>query len=130
MAVSEIADNKWELEASKAPVGTLTGIAQIGMFLGFLALFGYIIGMSVVAMVTPAFSVLVTGVFSLISSSLARCSSVNGAPNVSSRSTWSTSPSLRCDSFTSIRPSSQPFRSAYIRNVIDVHAPSDDSNKL
>lgn len=53
MSRSEIADNKWELEASKAPVGTIGGLAQIVLFIGFIVLFAYILGMSVVAIVTP-----------------------------------------------------------------------------
>lgn len=53
MSRSEIADNKWELEASKAPVGTVGGLSQIMLFIGFIALFGYILGMSVVAIITP-----------------------------------------------------------------------------
>jgi len=53
MSTSEIADNKWELEASKPPIFTMPGLAQIGLFIGFIILFGYILGMSVVAMVTP-----------------------------------------------------------------------------
>jgi hypothetical protein len=53
MSRSEIADNKWELEASKAPVATIGGLSQIVLFIGFILLFGYILGMSVIAMVTP-----------------------------------------------------------------------------
>lgn len=53
MSASEIADNKWELEASKPPIGTPSGLAQIVLFMGFIGLFGYILGNSVVAIVTP-----------------------------------------------------------------------------
>jgi hypothetical protein len=53
MSASEIADNKWEVQASKAPVGSIGGLAQIVLFIGFIILFAYIIGMSVVAIVTP-----------------------------------------------------------------------------
>jgi len=53
MSSSEIADNKWELEASKAPVTTIAGLSQIGVFIGFILLFGYILTMSAVAVVTP-----------------------------------------------------------------------------
>jgi hypothetical protein len=53
MSASEIADNKWELQAAKAPVGSIGGLSQILLFIGFILLFGYIIGMSVVAIVTP-----------------------------------------------------------------------------
>jgi hypothetical protein len=53
MSASEIADNKWELQATKAPVGSIGGLSQILLFIGFILLFGYIIGMSVVAIITP-----------------------------------------------------------------------------
>lgn len=53
MSVADIADNKWEREAAKAPVGNFAGMGQILMFVGFCAMFSYIIGMSVVAIVTP-----------------------------------------------------------------------------
>ena len=51
--MSEIADNKWEVEATKAPVGTVGGLAQMLLFGGFVLLFGYIVAMSLVAIVTP-----------------------------------------------------------------------------
>jgi hypothetical protein len=53
MSTAEIADNKWEVEAAKPPVGSVPGLAQMFMFAGFVLLFGYIIGMSVVAIITP-----------------------------------------------------------------------------
>ena len=53
MSASEIADNKWEVQASKAPVGTIGGIAQMVLFIGFILLFGYILGNSIIAIVTP-----------------------------------------------------------------------------
>jgi hypothetical protein len=53
MSASEIADNKWELEASKPPIVTPSGIAQMVLFCGFIGLFGYIIGNSVVGIITP-----------------------------------------------------------------------------
>jgi hypothetical protein len=53
MSVADIADNKWEREAAKAPVGNLAGMGQMLMFVGFCIMFSYIIGMSVVAIITP-----------------------------------------------------------------------------
>jgi hypothetical protein len=53
MSASEIADNKWEIEATKAPIGSVAGLSQILLFVGFVVLFGYICGMSIVAIVTP-----------------------------------------------------------------------------
>jgi len=53
MSTAEIADNKWEVEATKAPVATIPGLAQILLFTGFVLLFGYILAMSVVAIITP-----------------------------------------------------------------------------
>ncbi len=53
MSTAEIADNKWEVQASKAPIATAGGLLQIVMFLGFSGLFVYITAMSVVGAVTP-----------------------------------------------------------------------------
>ncbi len=53
MSVSEIADNKWELEASKPPVATPSGLAQILLFMSFIGWFGYIVVMSAVAIASP-----------------------------------------------------------------------------
>ncbi len=53
MSSAEIADNKWEVQAAKAPIATIGGLAQLLMIVGFTALFGYILAMSIVAMVTP-----------------------------------------------------------------------------
>jgi hypothetical protein len=53
MSVSEIADNKWELEATKAPVLTPGGLAQIALFMSIIGWFGYILVMSVVAIASP-----------------------------------------------------------------------------
>jgi hypothetical protein len=53
MSASEIADNKWEVQASKAPIGSVGGVAQMVLFIGFVLLFGYILGNSVIAIVTP-----------------------------------------------------------------------------
>jgi len=41
--MSEIADNKWEVEASKPPVTTVSGIAQILLIASFAAVFVYIL---------------------------------------------------------------------------------------
>ncbi len=41
--MSEIADNKWEAEAAKPPVTTVSGIAQIVLIGCFAAVFVYIL---------------------------------------------------------------------------------------
>lgn len=51
--MSEIADNKWEVQASKPPVATAGGMLQLLMIAGFAGLFVYIAIMSVVAITTP-----------------------------------------------------------------------------
>jgi hypothetical protein len=51
--MSEIADNKWEVQASKPPVATAGGLLQLLMIGGFAVLFVYITVMSVVAITTP-----------------------------------------------------------------------------
>jgi hypothetical protein len=53
MSRAEIADNKWEVEASKPPIFTAGGLAHVMFFVGFVAVFGYIFANSVVAIVTP-----------------------------------------------------------------------------
>ena len=53
MSAAEIADNKWELQATKAPVGTTTGIASILLMCGFAGFFVWIVGFSVIGIVTP-----------------------------------------------------------------------------
>lgn len=53
MSSAEIADNKWEVQASKAPVATAGGLMLLVMIGGFAALFLYIAAMSVVAVTTP-----------------------------------------------------------------------------
>lgn len=45
--MSEIADNKWEVEASKAPTTTFSGIAQILLIAVFASVFVYILQGSV-----------------------------------------------------------------------------------
>jgi hypothetical protein len=75
----------------------------------------------------PRFSVFVTGVFSTISASRARCSSVRPAPKRTTRSIRSSSPSFTNVASTCTAPSCQPLRSAYIFSVIDVHAASPAS---
>ncbi|HEY0137789.1 MAG TPA: hypothetical protein VGB85_27075 [Nannocystis sp.] len=41
--MSEIADNKWEAEAAKPPVSTVSGIAQILLIACFAGVFVYIL---------------------------------------------------------------------------------------
>ncbi len=41
--MSEIADNKWEAEASKPPTTTVSGIAQILLIAAFASVFVYIL---------------------------------------------------------------------------------------
>jgi hypothetical protein len=53
MSAAEIADNKWELQATKAPVGTTAGIASLLLMCGFAGFFVWIVGFSVIAIVTP-----------------------------------------------------------------------------
>lgn len=53
MSTAEIADNKWEVQASKPPVASAGGLLNLLMIIGFTALFIYITAMSVVAIVTP-----------------------------------------------------------------------------
>lgn len=53
MSSAEIADNKWEISASKPPVGTAGGLLQLLMIGGFAVLFGWITFSSIIAIVTP-----------------------------------------------------------------------------
>lgn len=53
MSAAEIADNKWELSATKAPVGSASGIAQMLLMGGFAVFFVWIIVFSIIAIVTP-----------------------------------------------------------------------------
>ena len=41
--MSEIADNKWEVEAAKAPTTTFSGIAQILLIAAFAGVFVFIL---------------------------------------------------------------------------------------
>lgn len=53
MSAAEIADNKWEVEATKPPLRDIGGIGQIAL-IGSLGLFFlYVVVMSLVAIVTP-----------------------------------------------------------------------------
>ncbi len=45
--MSEIADNKWEVEAAKPPTTTIPGIAQILLIAAFAGVFVYILQGSV-----------------------------------------------------------------------------------
>jgi hypothetical protein len=53
MSASEIADNKWELQASRPQMGTAGGIMQILLMVGFVGVFGYLIVFSIIGAVTP-----------------------------------------------------------------------------
>ncbi len=53
MSAAEIADNKWELSATKPPVATASGIAQVVLMGGFAAFFGWILVFSAIAIATP-----------------------------------------------------------------------------
>ena len=53
MSSAEIADNKWEVSSTKAPVGSASGIAQILLMGGFAVFFVWIVIGSVIAIVTP-----------------------------------------------------------------------------
>lgn len=53
MSAAEIADNKWEVEATKPPLKDVGGVGQIAL-IGSLGLFFlYVVVMSLVAIVTP-----------------------------------------------------------------------------
>ncbi len=53
MSTAEIGDNRWEVSASKPPVGTAGGLLQLLMIGCFSVLFGWIAVSSVIAIVTP-----------------------------------------------------------------------------
>ena len=53
MSASEIADNKWELQASKPQMASAGGIVQILLMVGFVSIFGYLITFSIIGAVTP-----------------------------------------------------------------------------
>lgn len=53
MSAAEIADNKWELQATKAPVGTTAGLMQLLLMTGFAIFFLWIVSFSVIAIITP-----------------------------------------------------------------------------
>ena len=53
MSAAEIADNKWELSATKPPVTSAAGIAQILLIGGLGLFFVWIIVFSIIAIVTP-----------------------------------------------------------------------------
>lgn len=53
MSASEIADNKWELQASKPPMTSAGGIAQLILMGGFCCVFLYLIIFSIIGAVTP-----------------------------------------------------------------------------
>lgn len=43
MSISEIADNKWEVQAAKPPISTFAGIMQILLLAAFASVFVYIL---------------------------------------------------------------------------------------
>jgi hypothetical protein len=51
--MSEIADNKWEVQASKPPIMNFGGVVQIGMMVCFAGLFLFILIGSIMGIVTP-----------------------------------------------------------------------------
>lgn len=53
MSAAEIADNKWELNATKPPVNTVAGIAQIALMVFFALFFLWIMVSSFIGIVTP-----------------------------------------------------------------------------
>ncbi len=53
MSASEIADNKWELQATKPPLGSAGGVLQMLLMGGFVVLFGWLIVSSIIGIVTP-----------------------------------------------------------------------------
>ena len=50
MSASEIADNKWETEASKPQLKTAASLSQMIMMGGFMLFFAYILMFSVIGM--------------------------------------------------------------------------------
>jgi hypothetical protein len=53
MSASEIADNKWELEASKTPIKSVGAIAQIIIVGAFSLMFLYIFAGAALGIVSP-----------------------------------------------------------------------------
>jgi hypothetical protein len=53
MSSAEIADNKWEVQASKPQVGSFGGIFQLIFMAGFVGIFAYLIIFSIIGAVTP-----------------------------------------------------------------------------
>ncbi|MCA9706711.1 MAG: hypothetical protein KDK70_12740 [Myxococcales bacterium] len=53
MSAAEIADNKWELQSTKPPLGSAGGVLQLLLMVGFVGLFGWLIVSSVIGIVTP-----------------------------------------------------------------------------
>lgn len=52
MSSAEIADNKWELSSTKPPLKSAGGVLQLLLMVGFISLFGWLIGSSVIGIVT------------------------------------------------------------------------------
>lgn len=53
MSAAEIADNKWELQATKPPVSNFSGMSQIILMLGFTGLFLWMFGFSLMGIIMP-----------------------------------------------------------------------------
>ncbi len=53
MSAAEIADNRWELQATKPPVTSAAGIAQIILMSGFALFFVWILVGSVQGIIMP-----------------------------------------------------------------------------
>ena len=53
MSAAEIADNRWELSATKTPIATMGGLASLIAMTGFAIFFGWIISFSVMGIVMP-----------------------------------------------------------------------------
>lgn len=52
MSASEIADNKWELQSTKPPMGSAGGVLQLLLMVGFVGLFGWLIVSSLIGIFT------------------------------------------------------------------------------
>ena len=52
MSASEIADNKWELQSTKPPLGSAGGVLQLLLMVGFVGLFGWLIVSSIIGIIT------------------------------------------------------------------------------
>ena len=53
MSAAEIADNKWEMEASKPPIKDIGAIAQMALIGGLSLFFLWVLVSSLIGIVTP-----------------------------------------------------------------------------